>query len=378
MLALITFVKVEANPVWFPINDKLRYVVVALHLTSDRSLKGKVKVNLKFSSRDRQPFVDSFANDLKGSKDVFLFYEGAIPWDESDLSGQVKLGKETYTFRSKVRGYGALKTSSLVLAYRISHNDPSALFKRDSLFIRPCFTCIFYGYLNFYLEALSDSSFIITGAITQGGEEVAIVPPKTFKHTGKLAVSLPIWDLKEGDYSLKVSIVSPTLGEEVTFNRPFIVSKYGDNIASFIDYIATEEELREFRRLTDLRERINFLRRFWQKRGDDFYREFRRRVVYADSAFSTPNRLGRYTDMGRIYIKRGKPDEITQVDLSEGSRPYIKWVYYTGGGYTYYFYDPIGTGEYVLVKTDDPEEPTFRSRNVMPSLDFDEGGGWDE
>ncbi len=377
-MALAAFVKVEVYPVWFPINDRLRYVVVAVHLTSDRSLKGKARVKLKFVSRNRRPFVDSFANDLKGSKDVFLFYEGVIPWDKSDLSGEVRLGRKTYTFKAPIRGYGRLKTSSPVLAYRISRSDPSALFKRDSTFIRPCFTCVFYGYLNFYLEALSDSSFIITGAITQGDDEVAVVPPKTFKRTGKLAVTLPIWNLKEGDYSLKISVVSPSLGEEVTFNRPFIVSKYGDNVAFFIDYIASEEELREFRKLTDIRERINFLRRFWQRRGNDFYKEFRRRVLYADSAFSTPNRLGRYTDMGRIYIKRGKPDEITRVDLSEGSRPYIKWVYYTGGGYTYYFYDPIGTGEYVLAKTDDPEEPTFRSRHVVPSLDFDEGGGWDE
>lgn len=378
MLVLLSLVKVEAHPVWFPINDRLRYVVVAIHMTSDRGLKGKAKVRLNFASPGRKPFVDSFANDLKGSRDVFLLYEGAIPWDSSELSGEVRLGRDTYTFRAPIRGYGRLKTSSLILAYRISRKDPSALFKRDSTFIRPCFTCIFYGYLNFYLEVLSDSSFIVSGAITQNGEEVLQIPTKTFKHSGKLAMTLPIWDLKEGDYSLLISVVSPKLGEEVTFNRPFIVSKYGDNIASFIDYIASEEELREFRKLTDVRERINFLRRFWRKRGDKFYMEFRRRVMYADSAFSTPNRLGRYTDMGRIYIKRGKPDEITQVDLSEGSRPYIKWVYYTGGGYTYYFYDPIGTGEYVLVKTDDPEEPTFSSKHVVPSLDLDEGGGWEE
>jgi len=326
-LVLLSLVKVEAYPVWFPVNENLRYVVVALHLLSDKGLKGKVKVDLTFQSEGRKPFKDSFTNDLKGSNDLFLFYEGAIPWDSTTLSGTVKLGKKTYNFSAPIRGYDKLKTSSLV---------------------------------------------------EQGGKSVLRFPTKTFRGSENITMTVPIWDLKEGDYELVVSVISPKLQEEVTFRRPFIVSKYGDNVASFIDYIATEEELREFRKLISLKERINFLRRFWQKRGDEFYKEFRRRVVYADSAFSTPNRLGRYTDMGRIYIKRGKPDEVNYVDFREGGRPYIKWVYYTGGGYTYYFYDPIGTGEYVLVKTDDPEEATFGSRYVAPSLDFDEGGGWEE
>ncbi len=378
MLILLSLVKVEAYPVWFPINENLRYVVVAVHLLSDKGLKGKVKVDLTFQSEGRKPFKDSFTNDLKGSNDVFLFYEGAIPWDSTTLSGRVKLGKKTYSFSAPIRGYNELKTSSLVMAYRISKDDPSALFRRGDVAIRPCFTCVFYGYLNFYLEVLSDSSFVLTGTIEQGGKSVLRLPTKTFKGSENITTTVPIWDLKEGDYELVVSVISPKLQEEVTFRRPFIVSKYGDNVASFIDYIATEEELREFRKLISLKERINFLRRFWQRRGDEFYREFRRRVVYADSAFSTPNRLGRYTDMGRIYIKRGKPDEVNYVDFREGGRPYIKWVYYTGGGYTYYFYDPIGTGEYVLVKTDDPEEATFGSKYVAPSLDFDEGGGWEE
>ena len=378
MLAILTLVKVEAYPVWFPINDNLRYVVVALHLISDKALKGKVSVDLTFRSAGRKPFRDTFSNKLKGSNDLFLFYEGAIPWDSTELSGSVKLGRKTYPFKAHIRGYGRLKTSSPVLAYRISRNDPSALFRRDSLFIRPSFTDVFYGYMNLYLETLSDSPAVIMGVINKDGEAVLRLPTKTLKGAGKLALTLPIWDLKEGDYEMVLSVISPKLGEEVVFRRPFMVSKYGDNIAAFIDYVASEEELRTFRRIIDPKERINFLRRFWQKRGDAFYMEFRKRVLYADSAFSTPNRLGRYTDMGRIYIKRGKPDEVSRVDMSEGSRPYVKWVYYTGGGYTYYFYDPIGTGEYVLIKTDDPEEATFTSKYVAPSLDFDEGGGWDE
>jgi len=363
--------------VWFPATDSVRYVISAIHVISDRPVKGKVKTVLEFVSEGKRPFRDSFINEIKGKNDFFLFYESAVGWDTTTLRGTLTVGKESASFTSGLKGYGRLKTSSLILAYRISKNDPSALFKRGDTYIRPCFTCIFYGYMNLYLEVLSDSPFVMTGVIRRDGKPVMRIPAETYTSSRNISLTLPIRELKEGDYEIDVSVISPKLGEEVVLKRSFMVSKYGDDIASFIDYIATDEELRTFRRLVDIRERINFLRRFWSKRGDAFYMEFRRRVRVADSLFSTPNRLGRYTDMGRIYIKRGKPDEVVRVDMSEGSRPYVKWVYYTGGGYTYYFYDPIGTGEYVLVRTDDPEEATLGPKYVAPSLDFDEGGGWD-
>jgi len=378
MLFLYALVRLEGDVMWFPINNRLRYTVVWLHILSDRPIRSKVKTYTELIVAGKKPFRDSFENEIKGKRDVFLLHEMVTSWDTVFLKGTVKINGKDYIFKDTLQGYGNLKTSSLVLAYRISKNDPSALIRRGEYAIRPCFTCIFYGYVKAYLEVLSPEPFVLTGAIVKDGITVTRIPPRNFSSSQNLNLTFPIHSLDEGNYELVLNVVSPSLQEGVELRRHFILSKYGDNIASFIDYIATDEELREFRKLLGVEERINFLRRFWSKRGDAFYMEFRRRVIYADSAFSTSNRLGRYTDMGRIYIKRGSPDEVTRADLSESNRPYIKWVYYTGGGYTYYFYDPIGTGEYVLVKTDDPEEAVFGPRNINPTLDFDEGSGWEE
>ncbi len=367
----------EVWALWFPVNPNLRYVITVFNVESKKPLKGKATVELEFQSGDKKPFRDTFENDLGGKNDVYILYENATGWEEVSLSGVVRLKKEELTFRKTLPGYGSLKTSSLILAHSISKNDRSALFKRGDIFIRPCFNCVFYGYLNFYLEVLCDSSYVITGLITRAGKPVLRLPTKTYTSSQNLSMSIPIWKLEEGKYRITLSVISPSLGEEVKLEREFIVSKYGDNIASFIDYVASEEEKREFRELVGVEAKINFLKRFWEKRGEGFYEEFRRRVMHADSAFSTPNRLGRYTDMGRIYIKRGQPDEVARVDVGEGRKPYIRWTYYTGGGYSYYFYDPIGTGEYVLVRTDDPSEATYDYRSRQPSLDINEGSGWD-
>ena len=183
--------------------------------------------------------------------------------------------------------------------------------------------------------------------------------------------------MDEGKYTFVVDIISPSYAEKITLKRDFYVSMFGDDISSFIDYIATPEEKREFEKILSVEARLKFLKRFWEKRGLEFYGGFRKRVIYADSAFSTPALRGRYTDMGRIYIKRGKPDEITSVEMGISDKPYIRWMYYSGGGYDYIFGDLTGTGEYVLIKTNDPEEARFSRPSSQPSLDINRETHWE-
>ncbi len=58
-------------------------------------------------------------------------------------------------------------------------------------------------------------------------------------------------------------------------------------------------------------------------------------------------------------------------------KPYIRWVYYSGGGYDYIFGDLTGTGEYVLIKTNDPEEARFSRPSSQPSLDINRETHWE-
>lgn len=377
IMLLVAAVNVEVYKVWFPINDNLRNIILVYSLMSDKVLGGDVNLSVSFKSSDKKEFTDKVKQKLPKSRYAILFYESVAGWENLVFEGNLKGKGMDFKKEDSIQGFGNIKTSSLILAYNISENDSTALFKRGNLYIRPCFPCVFYRNLNYYLEVVSDSPFIVVGAIFDGDKPVLRLPPKTFNSSSTVYSQVPIEDLKDGKYRLVLEVISPSLGEKINLEREFFVSPYGDDIASFIDYIASPKEKEEFEKIITLEGRLAFLKNFWEKRGWDYYLEFRKRVKYADSAFSTPALRGRYTDMGRIYIKRGKPDEITSVDMGIGDKPYIRWIYYSGGGYDYIFGDPVGTGEYVLIKTNDPGETRFSRPSSVPSLDINREARWE-
>ena len=179
--------------------------------------------------------------------------------------------------------------------------------------------------------------------------------------------------LKSGRYTLKVQAVDPSTGNSVIRDREFIY--YSSELTAqgeaenltyfyFIDYFATPEELREFRELPD-EGKLLFLKKFWKKfdptpntEYNEFFVEFVKRCKYADENFSLPEKPGRLTDRGRIYIKFGPPDEVNRVTFGLTSRNREHWLYYSGGFKEFVFVDIKNTGDYELVYSSDPSEPS--------------------
>ncbi len=376
MILALGLVNLEISEIWFPINDKVRHLILAYGLRSDKKLSGNVSLSISIRSPGKEEFSDEVIRSLPKSNYSIIFYESAISWDSAEIYTRIRGKGINLEHKGILPNFGKLKTSSLILAYHISETDSSALFRRGNLFIRPCFTCVFWGEMFYYLEVLSDSPFTVMGAIFKDEKTVLRIPPRTFTLSSGVYSKIPIGDLEDGKYKLVIEVISPKENEKVTLEREFFVSMYGDDIASFIDYLASPKEREDFSKITTVEGRLRFLKEFWERRGLEFYMEFRERVKYADSAFSTKTLRGRYTDMGRIYIKRGKPDEISRVDIGIQDKPYLRWFYYSGGGYDYIFGDPIGTGEYVLIKTNDPEEARFVRPANVPSLDINRETQW--
>ena len=104
--------------------------------------------------------------------------------------------------------------------------------------------------------------------------------------------------------------------------------------------------------------REEFLLKFWQKRGRAALYEHCDRVEYADKHFSYGEKLGRYTDMGRIYIKYGKPDEEIDLPATSDYPECVKWVY-MNTGYEFIFIDKGGTGYFELAYSNVKEEQPF-------------------
>src|SRR5215469_6982707 len=81
-------------------------------------------------------------------------------------------------------------------------------------------------------------------------------------------------------------------------------------------YIITDEERQAWKRLATDEEREQFIEQFWLRRDptpdtaeNEFKEEHYERIAYANERFSS-GKPGWKTDRGRIYITRGKPDEI--------------------------------------------------------------------
>ena len=81
-----------------------------------------------------------------------------------------------------------------------------------------------------------------------------------------------------------------------------------------------------------------------------------RRWQEASIRFVQGDRPGWETDRGRVFIRRGAPDEIDRLDDPANAERLERWRY-RQDNHVFVFRDARGTGEYVLERTNDPNYP---------------------
>jgi hypothetical protein len=64
------------------------------------------------------------------------------------------------------------------------------------------------------------------------------------------------------------------------------------------------------------------------------------------------------TDRGRVFMKYGAPDETLSRPQSGPTRPYEVWKYTRGRARRFIFMDLSQFGNYTLIWTDEPREPS--------------------
>jgi GWxTD domain-containing protein len=145
-----------------------------------------------------------------------------------------------------------------------------------------------------------------------------------------------------------------------------------------VAYIVTDQERTAFQQLTTNDEREHFIEQFWLRRDptpgtveNEFKEEHYRRIAYSNERFATPASLpGWKTDLGRIYITYGPPDEIEQHPSGGKSspNPYIDWMYRhldgIGDNIVIEFVDQNRTGDYRMTMDPHPTDASI-SRNAI-------------
>jgi len=166
--------------------------------------------------------------------------------------------------------------------------------------------------------------------------------------------------------SVKDTVVQTTIAEEHA--RDFSVAelevgyyRFGVRVRPLDEDGGDDDEIRaRFRVVTSSKswgeDFEKMLEEFWARNDpspgspeNEFKDEFLRRLGYANTHFRSVVE-GWQTDMGRIYIEYGTPDDIDAQPIGKMLNAWEIWYYY-GEHTKYVFVDREGFGEYKLVET---------------------------
>ncbi len=216
-------------------------------------------------------------------------------------------------------------------------------------------------------EPVADATYrIFYKVASETGEQIASGDSTVARHPARTSFLIRprLAGLGAGPYRLTVAInVPPKPGSKekttaIRRDKSFDVdqSRATMGFAStqsveVLRYVATQQEMGEIGKLQGEDARKAFWDAFWKRRDptpetpDNEARDaFYQRVQYANQHFATGG-PGWRTDMGRIYIVFGRPDEVVRNPFNFDRPPEEIWYYYRDRR-TFVFVDRDGFGRY--------------------------------
>jgi GWxTD domain-containing protein len=152
-------------------------------------------------------------------------------------------------------------------------------------------------------------------------------------------------------------VVIQTDEKEEQYLEEFLVlsEEQLDKMFEQAHYIATNSERKVYKELNSMDSKRQFLATFWtsrEKEQDGRKNEYYDRVDEADRKFGQGGAQGWLTDMGRVFILYGPPDEYERNPVNPNENPYEIWRYLElEGGVEFDFVDINGYGIFQLVNS---------------------------
>ncbi|OPZ70864.1 MAG: hypothetical protein BWY83_01430 [bacterium ADurb.Bin478] len=283
-----------------------------------------------------------------------------------------------------------LAISEPQVAINIQANAAGAAFRKGNTAVIPnpsrryrYHNAKLYLYYELYnLEpAGADSSAplsVIYCITDQAGDTLMLMPRQKIDRSGRTSArvaGLDVSGLEGGAHTITVAVFDsstgrsavsakrfwihqPALAAQLLPMSPEDIKRYRDQIK----YIATHDELRLFDEL-DAEGKTNFLLNFWRGKDEspetpenEYMQNLFSRIAYANKNFKG-NESGLNSDMGRVFVVYGKPDDIEQYTWETGRKSYAIWRYFTAGGqHSFVFVDRNHEGIYYLVHSTVEEE----------------------
>jgi GWxTD domain-containing protein len=323
------------------------------------------------------------------------------------------------TVELPVTGFaGRTPASDLLLAYGIRQGGAGDTLagagevRKGNLFIEsapdlaltPIQAALWY-YCEVYRDSAASVPWVLR-VIGANGRAIVTSPPTTTAVAaggGRIAASVDLAGLPPGGYTLALTIGAGS--DTVTRAAPFrmggfeaerAVAAAADGAASADDmftgaseaqldslfgplvYLAKNEDLVPYSGLT-VEGKRRFLRDFWRRmdptpatRENELQVRYYQRIADANRRFresGVGQVPGWRTDRGRIFIRRGEPDDVLRMPQSGPDKPWEAWKYTKERVLKYVFLDMTRLGNYSLVYTDDKEERSPMDWNTMLSSD---------
>jgi len=201
---------------------------------------------------------------------------------------------------------------------------------------------------SFNIESLPSGNYYVVVQIRDRNNELILEKKKMFQRVNVL-VDINTTYLKDVDTkgTFIDRINKDSIDEFIYCLRP---------IASISENNIVDNQLSE---MSDTL-KLQFFYSFWNNidhvNPERSWQEYKTQVVRVNKLFSTPVKQGYETDRGRIYLKYGAPNRLTDRPNETNSYPYQIWQYYHIGKFNnikFVFYMPdLVTNEYWMLHSD--------------------------
>lgn len=338
----------------------------------EKAVAAKTEGEIRDESRG---IIDMFVFELPAGK-----YSLKVSLDDK-FSNSVSSMNQTFEVPDLS---GSLAVSTPLFALGISSDLTHKLFVKGNRVILPNVSHNFIYHksiLQFYFEAYNfvaptdstnnwlNASYLITDI---RGDSLLYIPNVVIKKPGTSLAKIEALDIRGfdlGDYELTVELQDPAgnqaVQQKIAFQivesvatemelpmSPKDIKRYRDQMK----YFATSRELELYDQL-DVQGKANFILQFWRSRDEtpetsknEFMLQSFQRIKYAEENFKGDHG-GLNSDMGRIFVIYGRPDDIEKYSMNLEGKPYEIWHYYSikGGNHYFVFIDRNNSGIYTLV-----------------------------
>ncbi len=275
-----------------------------------------------------------------------------------------------------VRNYSAevLQLSDLEMATSITADSSGREFVKNKLRVIPNAIqtyepkrTLLYFYSEIYNLSLGEGTYTTRYCVIDAqGKIYKRLPPKTKRKPGTTSVEvggISVVAFPAGKYTLRLEITDEANGQRAVSEKqfwvwqsgPLFTEKQAQRFADDVKYIASSEEMALYEK-SNLTGKARLRKWFWEKRDptpgtrrNEVREDHYRRLAYVQQYFKGANR-GIDSDMGRVYIICGPPDDVERHLQSMGEKPYEIWHYFQiEGGVIFIFVDLQGFGRYTLL-----------------------------